>query len=248
MSAITLHAPDGTVLGSVRLSEGGGIQWAGLSLAPDAEVGPVADALVTTLPGVRAMTDDDRLVEALVARGGVVQRRAHDYEYALADVPAEWATPVLPAGYDLTPTADATELVPAHVAAYPPDHPDHEAGLDHERELGGILGGHILGPFVPAASWVVRRGDVVAGGILVVDRPAFDEMSPRLWVIDLFVSPEETGRGLGRALIQRSVRGAADAGHELVGLVVTDGNPARELYESTDFRLLLSGTNVDLPR
>ena len=63
----------------------------------------------------------------------------------------------------------------------------------------------------------------------------------------MFVHPRHQGRGLGRVLLQRAAAGARAAGYPTLGLVVSDGNPARAAYEAVGFAHLRSGTNVDLP-
>jgi GNAT superfamily N-acetyltransferase len=83
--------------------------------------------------------------------------------------------------------------------------------------------------------------------VLVVERPAFGPITARLWVVDIFVHPDLHGQGLGKALLQRSLHHAGLSGHPLMGLVVTDGNPAQRLYESVGFTHVATGTNVDLP-
>ena len=99
-----------------------------------------------------------------------------------------------------------------------------------------------MGPLVRPASWQATHGGNAAGAVIVTDRAGRGA-----WVLDLFVHPDHQGRGLGRVLLQRAVAGTKDAGHATLGLVVSDGNPARELYERLGFRHVRSGTNVDIP-
>jgi GNAT superfamily N-acetyltransferase len=229
----------------VRYDGAGGVRWAIVTLrAPVADAAPV---LLAALPGHRVVTDDDALVAALVAGGGRVQRRGHDYTYDLSRVPASYAEWPAPQGFALSRDLDAAGLVEAHTAANPPGHPDHEPGLDHLDDLTAMIGGRVLGPLVPAASWQANDAAGPCGAILVVDRPPIPGAPPSLWVVDVFVHPRHHGRGVGGALLRRAIAGAAAAGHARLGLVVSDGNPARAAYESVGFVLRRSGTNVDLP-
>jgi GNAT superfamily N-acetyltransferase len=229
---------------NVTYDGAGGVRWAIVTLRrPAAEAAPV---LLRDLAGHRVVTDDDALVGALVAGGGRVQRRGHDYQYDLAAVPDGWTETPAPQGFHLTADLDAAGLVEAHTLANPPGHPDHEEGLDHLADLRAMIAGEVLGPLVPEASWQVCDGEGPCGAVLVVDRALADGRRVA-WVVDVFVHPRHQGRGLGRVLLQRAVAGARDAAHHTLGLVVSDGNPARGAYDALGFTHLKSGTNVDVP-
>ena len=227
----------------MRHDDAGGVRW----LIVEELLKPVEDVAAVLLDearGQRVVTGDDALVEALVNGGGTIQRRAHDYEHTVADAPAEWAETPAPQGFRLTGEIDTDALVEAHTLANPPGHPDHVPGQDHARELSGLAAGLVLGPLVREASWQVEDDDGACGAVLVTDRPG---ETRRAWVAELFVHPRHQGRGLGRVLLQRAVAGTRAAGIPALGLVVTDGNPARRLYEAAGFRRIRSGTNVDIP-
>jgi GNAT superfamily N-acetyltransferase len=242
---VTLNDAAGVPVATVARDDAGGVRWAIVTLlAPAAVAAPV---VVANLGGHRVVTGDDGLVAALVAAGGRVQRRAHDYEYDLATVPASYAESPVPQGFRLSRNLDPAGLAEAHDLANPPGHPDHDPALDHVEDLRSMLVGRILGPLVPEASWQVCDGAGPCGAILVVDRPAGSDGVRRAWVVDVFVHPKHQGCGLGGALLRRAVAGAAAAGHARLGLAVSDGNPARAAYENAGFRLVSSGTNVDLP-
>ncbi len=239
----SLYGADGRVVATFVRDETGGTQWAILtSLRPAVEVAP---AVLAQFAGHRVVTEDDDLVPLLVAGGGRVQRRAHDYAYDLADVPPEWAETPAPQGFRVTRDFDAARLSDAHDAAYPLGHPDHEPGLDHVDDLRSMIGGQVIGPLVREASWQADDETGPCGAILVVDRPPADER--RTWVVDVFVHPRHHGRGLGAVLLRRSLAGARAAGYRTMGLVVSDGNPARYAYDAVGFRNVRSGTNLDLP-
>ncbi|HEV2891644.1 MAG TPA: GNAT family N-acetyltransferase [Frankiaceae bacterium] len=226
-----------------RRDDSGGVDWL-LVDRLKAPPGEVARVLLEEARGVRVVTEDDALVEALVAGGGRVQRRGHDYEYAVADAPAEWARTPAPQGFRLSNDLDPHGLAASHERANPPGHPDHEGGLDHVEDLRSMIAGEVLGPYVPEASWQVEDAEGPCGAVIVVDRPG---AARRGWVVEVFVDPRHQGRGLGRVLLQRAVAGTRAAGLPVLGLVVSDGNPARHAYDALGFRLVRSGTNVDIP-
>jgi GNAT superfamily N-acetyltransferase len=240
-----LRAADGTVVATFTRDDAGGVRWA--ILTPVRPAAEVATAAVDTLAGHRVVTADDDLVAALVARGGTVQRRGHDYAYDLARVPDGWAETPAPQGFRLTRDLDPARLAEAHDKANPPGHPDHEPGLDHEDDVRGMAEGRVIGPLVRAASWEVTHAvDGPCGAILVVERPSADDPG-RTWVVDVFVHPRHHRKGLGTVLLRRALAGAKQAGYATMGLVVSDGNPARRAYDSVGFTHVRSGTNVDLP-
>lgn len=227
----------------MRRDDAGGVDWLiveSLLVAP----AEAARVLLDDARGHRVVTDDDALVAALVGGGGTIQRRGHDYEYDVAAAPPEWAYTEPPDGFRLTRDLDPAALVEAHTLANPPGHPDHEPGLDHLDDLTGMVEGRVLGPRVPEASWQVEDAGGACGAVIVVDRPGERR---RGWVVEVFVHPRLQGRGLGRVLLQRAVSGTREAGLPVLGLVVSDGNPARHVYEALGFRRLRSGTNVDIP-
>ena len=55
------------------------------------------------------------------------------------------------------------------------------------------------------------------------------------------------GRGAGRALLKRALGLATRDGLPALGLAVTEGNPARRLYEELGFRPLLTSFTVRMP-
>lgn len=239
--APTLTDGAGTPLAEILLDEVVGKRWA-IVQAMHAPAAAVAPALLATYAGHRAVTDDDDLAALLVAGGGTVARQAHDYTYDLAGVPPGWADTVAPQGFALSPVTGSAALAEAHAAAVPPGHPDHDPDLDHADDLRAMLAGEIFGPNVSAATWQVGDDHGACGAIIVSERGPGGT-----WVLDVFVDPRHHGKGLGRALLRRSLAGAAQAGYATMGLVVTEGNPARRLYDSTGFLHTGSGSSVDLP-
>ena len=234
----------GRTLADLLLDESGGVRWVIVreAFAPAAAV---AAALLAAYAGHRAVTSDEVLDQFLVDAGGVVRRRAHDYLYDLAGVPASWAAAVVP-GVRLAPGLDPVALAPVKDAANPPGHPDHQPGLDHERDLRELLSGQVIGANVPDATWQAADDAGPCGGIVVSDRRS-PEHGLITWVLDVFVHPRLQGRGVGGALLRRSLAGATRAGYRATGLVVSDGNPARAVYEALGFRHTRSGSSIDLP-
>jgi GNAT superfamily N-acetyltransferase len=210
-----------------------------------------ASAVLTQLPGW-ALSCDPSLAAELEARGARIIRRADEMTYDLDahPVPASWARPVVPPGLTIEPLHQpAEELVDLWRAAYPSDHVDHDPRA-HTAEgvdfLGRVLRGDVLGPVLPYSGSVTSRGGRAVAACIVTDRPG---ASPHggTWVTELFRDPDPEYAGIGRALLQRALALAGAAGRPAVGLVVSTGNPARELYLDLGFDLVTSSVSLVLP-
>jgi ribosomal protein S18 acetylase RimI-like enzyme len=205
---------------------------------PGVGVEEAAAAVLAQLRGWR-IAPDVELGRALVAAGGTPIRHGHLYSYDFRVRPA-WSDPP---GVRLTdidrPVAD---LVPARVAAYPPDHPD-AAFLpeNHEEELQAYVYDGQFGPLLRGSGLAVADDGSVVGAIVLGTIPGDPPLNGP-WVIDVFRAPG--WRGVGRALVQRAL---ALAEVDTLGLIVTEGNDAAQrLYESLGFRLVSSALVVQL--
>jgi GNAT superfamily N-acetyltransferase len=209
----------------------------------DREPGVGADhaaaAVLSELPGWRIAADED-LGRALLAAGGTKKRHGHLYSYDFRRTQplSTWDTPTGIALTDID--RPAADLVPARMAAYPPDHPD--AALvpeDHEAELDQLVYGGQFGPLLAGSGIAVADGGAVAGAIILGEIPG-DPPRNGPWIIDIFRDPAY--RGVGRALLQRAL---ALATVDTLGLIVTEGNDAaRRAYEAVGFDLVSSAIVV----
>ena len=88
------------------------------------------------------------------------------------------------------------------------------------------------GRFLPGCSFVVAEGEFLLSACLI----SWWEPHDAPLVVFTMTRPEAQGRGLARALLQRSMNALIDAGYDRLTLIVTDGNsPAQHLYESLGF-------------
>ena len=78
---------------------------------------------------------------------------------------------------------------------------------------------------------------VDVGGRALGDRALSDRAGSRAATFELLaVAPEESGRGLGRALLTDAIQSAADLGYATIELLVRDGNTrAQGLYTAAGF-------------
>ncbi|WP_406197032.1 GNAT family N-acetyltransferase [Kitasatospora sp. NBC_01560] len=185
----------------------------------------------------------------LLDHGATELRHGHTMYRDLAGDPPPpgwdaWERTALREGYRAVPCdRDAEELVPACLSAYGAGHPDRYPEDDEliRERLDVLLSGRAIGPVLPASSLVVDADDQVVGGLVLTDHRG----TP--WIANVFRHSEHGYPGLGRDLLHRTLGDLAGHGSARVGLAVTEGNPARRLYEALGFRLHHSTLSVIVP-
>lgn len=104
-----------------------------------------------------------------------------------------------------------------------------------EREVTGTkeqLGEHLFGTRPILECVVAEAGDALVGYALVYPTYSSFRTAPTLWLEDLFVVPEERGRGTGRALLKAVARIALARGCRRLDWLVLDWNrPSIGFYE-----------------
>lgn len=209
---------------------------------PGVTVDGAVTALLAALPGCFASTSDPLLAHALLDADAVAVRHAHQMRLDLP-VTGRDEPDFQPFAPDGSPPVPWADVLPAFLAAYPPDHPDHLPGgesLIAEYLVPYTTGGR-LGPAIPEASAIAVRDGEAYGGILIVDRPG-----EGAWVCDLWRDPDPAYAGTGSALL----RWAASrlTGFESLGLIVTVGNDrALRAYERVGFAIQATAWTVRLP-
>ena len=195
----------------------------------------IADAIERELPG-HIVGAPRELGELLILRGAIVRRRSTLME---CDPSAERPlAPVVPPGVTIEPAPGRTpdDLLAAYMDAYPPAHPDHHVGLDRDGQremLRALMAGEVIGPLLDC-SRVARTAAGYVGAALVFD-PSGEPPLGGPWIGELFRHPDAP-RGTGAALLAATLDRARADGLRVVGLRVSDGNPARELYDRLGFR------------
>ncbi|MFF7989564.1 GNAT family N-acetyltransferase [Kitasatospora xanthocidica] len=224
---------DGTPVLRYLPGEREGRPWADLLEVLDDSVDAAA-YIRAELPGW-VVSGSPELGQHLVTAGATVLRHAHTFRRDLrADPPpADWAGAPLREGLRAVPCDRAAEeLFEAWRAAFGPGHVDHFPGDDARalsERLGLLLAGKAIGPVLPSSLLAVDAEDRVVAGVVLTDRDGLP------WVADVFRHPRRGYRGLGADLLRGTVADAAARGLADVHLVVSEGNPARRLYESLGF-------------
>jgi ribosomal protein S18 acetylase RimI-like enzyme len=93
-----------------------------------------------------------------------------------------------------------------------------------------------IGPWIEAASLVaLDESGAVVGYIATVD------MGTMGFVADIGVHPDHRRKGLGRLLVARSMAALQAQTYPMIGLAVTDRNPAVRLYKQLGFQVMQRG-------
>ena len=209
-----------------------------------------ARVVIDSMRGWNLTTTDAELAAELVSLGALPSRRYALMTIALNDVVMREDTgrlealELVPLTPDLSVTPRLIELVRV---AYPPGHPDEELGSDDDirADFERALHGARLGPLM-AVSRIAMDGSRPVG-MVVVNRVPGRAPTGGPWLTDIFRDPDPAYAGLGRDLLQAVMRECRDAGELTMSLAVTDGNPARQLYESLGFAVAASTSKLRLP-
>ncbi|WP_406298009.1 GNAT family N-acetyltransferase [Embleya sp. NBC_00888] len=198
-----------------------------------------APAILTALPGWVVSTGEETGA-VLLAAGGRLFRHLHQYTRDLG--PELGDTVWTEAGIEARPAAAVppSALYDIWLAAYPPDHPDR-AEHPNPQDVDDLYDGRTLGPLCGFSTVAVDEGRVVAA-VLVNDA---ESLGP--WISEVFRDPDPRYAGLGGRLLRHALGLAAADGLPSIGLAVTEGNPARKVYERLGFRHRASFMQVVLP-
>lgn len=207
----------------------------------------VVPAVLDELAGMWFSSDDERLIDALMKAGATIVRHAHRLELDLSGEPVDVGS--VPESLLVGPIdRSAAELAELSVRAYPAGHPDFSSPRPEAAagELERLLSGSLIGPLMAGASGqVLDRRRLVA--VCIINR------SPNLsgpggpWVSEVFRDPNASYRGLGTMLLRGAIASLSADGERLLGLAVTDGNPARAVYEKLGFHVVRSGRKLLIP-
>ena len=136
--------------------------------------------------------------------------------------------------------ADIDGVALAAANAVPSGHVDFGiwSGVDRFEYWRQLLAGEgPCGSVLPAASCLVRDEDgAIVAALVVTDMPASEWWAGDPWIPEVFVVASHQGQGLGGLLVGHAVRVCVGFGYGRLGLTVSDGNPARHLYERFGFQ------------
>jgi GNAT superfamily N-acetyltransferase len=212
----------------------------------EGDVEPAVNAIRSELAGWCVISDEP-FARVLLAGGGRLSRHSHLLSRDLRAEPATHA-PALPDGLTLTPAdRPPADLVPAFRDAFPPEHVDGPAriGKDLQRELAYVLERGVAGPVLPCSRLAVDAEANVRAAAIVTrleGEPPFG--GP--WLAECFRDRDPRYAGAGRALLEHVLVRATRDGLTTIGLAVTHGNRARELYLELGFREFFTALSVDL--
>lgn len=213
-------------------------------VAPGRPVDEAADMALDRLPGWLLATEDAALATALLDKGAgrVRHARLMGCDTSLhRDAPAIETVP--------RRSVPVSDFLHGWLAAYPEGHPDYESGTDDELvarcwdwydEPDWLAREH-------RSSGLVVAGGQVVGGIIVSLRPQPVPYGGP-WVHDVWRVPGISEPGLGAALIAQAMRLLDEDDQPRLGLTVSEGNPARRVYERLGFIEVVEAWTLLLPR
>jgi len=224
---------------------------------PEGHLDHVVDAVFTDLAGWSLTTTDDDLADALVRRGATPTRH-----FSLMSVELQSRNlthhvsgaefPEFPEFLEVRPLR-SDGLVPPEVvqlvrSAYPEGHPDEEQGADDDiiRDIQRAQSGGRLGPLMDQSALFFDADRLAA--MLLVNRVPGPPPLGGPWVTDVCRAPDPRYAGLGRSVLLRLMRLLHADGEPALSLAVTEGNPARGVYESLGFTVVATTLKVHVPQ
>ena len=132
--------------------------------------------------------------------------------------------------------------------AYGPGHPDHVTGEKHElikEHLTPLLDHSELGPNHRSSITLLDNETSIAAIIISLreGQPPFG--GP--WVSEIWVDPDHQGKRIARYLIDQAQLTLQQDGFTSLGLAVTNGNPAKNLYATAGFTTVEEFWTLKLP-
>ncbi|MGA8634784.1 MAG: GNAT family N-acetyltransferase [Candidatus Dormiibacterota bacterium] len=185
-------------------------------------------------------THDGIEAARLIAAGGRLRRLAYDMAVDLKTARTPETRPLSAGLHVERLDADIDGIALAAANAVPPSHVDFGiwSGVDRFEYWRQLLAGEgPCGSVLPAASCLVRDQDgAIVAALVVTDMPASEWWAGDPWIPEVFVVSGHQGQGLGGLLVGHAARVCVDGGYGRLGLTVSDGNPARHLYERFGFQ------------
>jgi hypothetical protein len=220
---------------------------------PLGDLDDVVAAVLEELAGWLFLTDDDALTDALLAAGCGMDRQGALYSRDLVANPPDpsWRTSRI-GSFESEPLGlQAAALVAVSLAAYPPGHPDAETQdpVKVESLIDGLLTGRVVGPLMDVST-VVRdkeRDSNPVVALALINRMSGESPTGGPWVSEICRDPDRRYAGLGAFLLRQVMAQLAADGESSLSLVVTEGNPAQQLYERLGFRYIKSFRKLSIP-
>jgi ribosomal protein S18 acetylase RimI-like enzyme len=239
---------DGTVVGRYHLYEAQ--RPAAELFVAEVPAARAADAVVAQLAGWNLTTTDEQLASELMNRGA---RSLRYYSLLTCNLSSLNEGNLAHREFTLDEqqmTSDfvtPAELVTLIRRAYPPGHPDEEMGTDDEikSDIARALRGERLGPLMTQSRLLLDAGRPVA--LAIVNRVPGVAPTGGVWLTDLCRDPDAKYAGLGRSLLVDVLKDCREVGETSISLAVTDGNPARAIYESVGFSPVATTRKLRLP-
>lgn len=129
-----------------------------------------------------------------------------------------------------------------------PTHPDHLPGnrIDLIREhLQPLLDRTELGVNHRSSIAILHGGIPIAGIIISLREGSSPFGGP--WISEIWVDPKHQGQGIAKYLITQTQEKLKEDNYTSLGLAVTNGNQAKQLYEYAGFTVVEEFWTLSLP-
>lgn len=182
-------------------------------------------------------TSNSEFAKALIAQGGTTKHNAIAMTCGLSHIKS---TPTQNERKTrLIEEVDPQELFDSWHKAYGPTHPDHLPGnrIDLIREhVQPLLDRTELGVNHRSCIAILHGGIPIAGIIISLREGSSPFGGP--WIFEIWVDPEHKGLGIAKYLITQAQEKLKEDIYTSLGLAVTNGNQAKQLYECAGFTVV----------
>jgi len=213
-------------------------------LSPD----QAAQLTIELRPAALISTPNAEFAAALLARNCTQKRHAYAMSLDLTSHPPQPISHQMPQETRFIEHCTADELFDSWYAAYPLGHPDYLPGTRAElmaENLQPLLDRSLLGANHRSSRAVFQDGEVHAAIIISLREGEAPYGGP--WLSEIWCDPRLQHQGIGKSLLTTAIRELSEDGFASLGLAVSQGNPAKKLYESLGFTGISQSWTIALP-
>lgn len=204
---------------------------------PDLTISEAAKMVIQERVTELVSTSNSEFAKELIAQGCTTKRNAIAMTCDLSHIKSTPTQNVRKSRF--IEEVDPQELFDSWNNAYGPTHPDHIPGnrADLIREhLQPLLDRTELGENHRSSIAILHGGIPIAGIIISLREGPSPFGGP--WISEIWVDPKHQGHGIAKYLITQAQEKLKVNNYMSLGLAVSNGNQAKELYEYAGFTVV----------